>query len=64
MDILEAVDIINFNKNSTKEQTLEAHKIFFKTYFNVNIENEDGTYKNMFQIFEESYNNLKGEENE
>lgn len=65
MDILEAIDIINYNENSTKEQMLEAHEVFFKTYFNTNIKNENGTYKSMIQIFEESYNNLKkGEKNE
>lgn len=62
MDISEAIDIINYNKGTTKEQMLEAHEVFFKTYFNTSIKNENGTYKSMIQIFEESYNNLKKEE--
>lgn len=52
--------IINFEPESdetTKEKMLEAYTMFFKM-FGVDIKNSDGTYKSVYNIFEEAHNNL------
>lgn len=55
MDINEAVKIINGNIENipTDEEFLNAHKVFFKS-FGVELQNNDGIYKSVYQIFDEA----------
>ena len=54
----EACDVINFddkysNKIPTDSEILEAYKVFFKV-FDVDIQNKDGSYKSIYDIFKEA----------
>ena len=57
MDLKRAIDIINYeplDEVPTKEEQLEAYQIFFKEKFNVDIQNQDGSYKTMLTIIKEA----------
>ena len=51
----EAMDIINLNRNATNEEEIEAYKKFFEM-FGVSLQNDDGTYKSMYDVFNEAHN--------
>lgn len=55
MDINEAVKIINGDTVNipTDEDLLNAHKMFSKS-FGVELQNNDGTYKSVYQVFDEA----------
>lgn len=54
MELEEALSIINFDKIGTEKQTLEAYTVMFKEMYNVDVKNEDGTYKNFIDILKEA----------
>ena len=58
MKLEEALSIINYDKMATKEQELEAFATIFKEMYGVDIQNPDGTYKDLFNLFEEANKNL------
>lgn len=54
MDFATATKIINCDKTpKSKDEELDAYRIFFKGAFGVDIQNLDGTYKTLNSIFEE-----------
>lgn len=55
MNINEAVKIINGETVNipTNEELINAHKVFFKS-FGVELQNNDGTYKSVYQVFDEA----------
>ena len=58
MNFKEACDVINLddkysNKFPTDSEILEAYKVFFKV-FDVDIQNQDGSYKSIYDIFKEA----------
>lgn len=59
MDINEAVKIINGDTVNipADEELLNAYKIFFKS-FGVELQNNDGTYKSVYQVFDEASRNF------
>lgn len=59
MDINEAVKIINGDTVNipTNEEFINAHKVFFKS-FGVELQNNDGTYKSVYQVFDEASRNF------
>ena len=57
MNLKRAINIINYeplDKVPTKKEQLEAYQIFFKEKFNVDIQNQDGSYKTMSTIIKEA----------
>lgn len=58
MNLKEALEYVNGIKIGTQEQYIEAHTIMFKEIYNVNVKNQDGTYKNIYEIFLESSENF------
>ncbi len=55
MDITRAIEIINLPPEaSSPEEGMEAFKTFFKELFNVDIQNEDGEYKTVYNVFKEA----------
>ena len=59
MDINEAVKIINGDTVNipTDEEFRNAYKTFFKS-FGVELQSNDGTYKSVYQIFDEASRNF------
>ena len=56
MDINRAIEIINTNPEhsvATKNETIEAFKVFFKS-FGVDIQDKSGGYKTVYEIFKEA----------
>ena len=49
-------EIINLDRNATPEEELIAYKKFFK-FLNVNLKNDKGEYKNLYDIFKEAHDN-------
>ena len=45
--------LICVSKTRTNEEILEAYKVFFKV-FDVDIQNKDGSYKSIYDIFKEA----------
>lgn len=61
MKFSEAVKILDYEdyeKSATQEEHLEAMRVFWKTLFNVDIENKDGSYKSILDIFKEASNEI------
>nr|DAR44198.1 MAG TPA: Small acid-soluble spore protein H family [Caudoviricetes sp.] len=55
MDINRAIEIINLPPElSSPEEGMEAYKTFFKDLFDVDIKNEDGKYKSVYDILKEA----------
>lgn len=54
MELNEAIKIFNYEKCGTKEEQLEAATLVFKHLFKVDVQNDDGSYKNMYNIIEEA----------
>ena len=59
MDINEAVKIINGDTVNipTDEEFINAYKVFFKS-FGVGLQNNDGTYESVYQVFDEASRNF------
>lgn len=53
MNLDKATQIINYEIAANVGEQLEAYKVFFKETFNVDVQNEDGTFKTISQVFEE-----------
>lgn len=61
MDANRAIKIINLEPTefcASKEETIEAYKVFFKT-LGVDIQDENGNYKSVYEILKESAMNAK-----
>ena len=59
MKLDRAIRIINYdiNENASKQEEFEAYKVFFKKLFNTDIQNDNGEYKSMYDIFSEASKN-------
>ena len=60
MTINEAIKILDYEdyeKYYTNEERLEALRLFWKEMYGTDIQNEDGTYKSMYTILKEAYEN-------
>lgn len=58
MNLKEALEYVNGIKIGTQEQYMEAHTVMFKEIYDVNVKNQDGTYKNIYEIFSEASKNF------
>ena len=55
MDINRAIEIINMQPEmSSPAEEREAYRIFFKKLFNVNVQNDSGEFKSIYNIFKEA----------
>jgi hypothetical protein len=57
MELSEAIKIINYevyDRCVTKEEEVEAQRVFWRDLFKVDIQNSDGSYKSVYSIFEEA----------
>lgn len=56
MELDRAIRIINYdaNENVSESEQLEAFKIFFKELFDTDIQNSNGEYRSMYDIFSEA----------
>jgi len=55
MDINRAIEIINLPPEaSSPKEGMEAYKTFFKELFDVDIQNKNGEYKSVYNIFKEA----------
>lgn len=55
MDINRAIEIINMPPEmSSPAEEREAYRIFFKELFNVNVQNDSGEFKSIYNIFKEA----------
>lgn len=56
MELDRAIRIINYDidENASESEQLEAFKVFFKELFDTDIQNSNGEYKNMYDIFSEA----------
>lgn len=62
MDINKAIKIIDLDPAYTsKKETLEAYKVFFKS-FGVDIMDKNGNYKTVYEILKEAAMNKGGDE--
>ena len=60
MTINEAIKILDYEgyeEYHTKEEYLEALRLFWKEMYGTDIQNEDGSYKSMYTILKEAYEN-------
>ena len=58
MNLKEALEYVNEIKTGTQEQYMEAYTVMFKEMYGVNVKNQDGTYKNIYEIFLEASENF------
>lgn len=56
MDLDRAIRIINYDidENASESEQVEALKVFFKELFDIDIQNDDGGYKSIYDIFLEA----------
>lgn len=56
MELDRAIRIINhdIDENASESEQLEAFKVFFKELFDTNIQNSDGEYRSMYDVFSEA----------
>jgi hypothetical protein len=56
LDLDRAIRIINYDidENASESEQLEAFKVFFKELFDTDIQNSDGGYKSVHDIFLEA----------
>ena len=56
MELDRAIRIINYDidENASESEQLEAFKVFFKELFDTDIQNSDGRYKSVYDIFLEA----------
>lgn len=57
MSLTDAITIIDYDKCNKNNQT-DAMSTYFKSMFSVDIKNEDGSYKDMYQILKEANQNM------
>ena len=53
MDLDRAIKIINYDIDENASQ-LEAFKVFFKELFDTDIQNSDGEYRSIHDVFSEA----------
>lgn len=56
MTLDEAIKVINMNTKNipTDQESMEAFKVYFKS-FGVDLQDENGKYKNVYDILEEAH---------
>ena len=56
MDLDRAIKIINYDadENASESEQLEAFKVFFKELFDTDIQNGDGGYRSIYDVFSEA----------
>lgn len=56
MDLDRAIKIINYDadENASESEQLEAFKVFFKELFDTDIQNSNGEYRSIYDIFSEA----------
>ena len=56
LELDRAIRIINhdIDENASESEQLEAFKVFFKELFDTNIQNSDGEYRSMYDVFSEA----------
>ena len=56
MELDRAIRIINYdvNENVSESEQLEAFKVFFKELFDTDIQNNDGEYRSIYDVFSEA----------
>ena len=56
MDLDRAIKIINYDadENASESEQVEAFKVFFKELFDTDIQNDDGGYKSIYEVFLEA----------
>ena len=56
LDLDRAIRIINYdiNENASESEQLEAFKVFFKELFDTDIQNSDGEYRSIHDVFSEA----------
>lgn len=62
MNLDRAIRIINYNanENASESEQLEAFKVFFKELFDTDIQNSDGGYKSIYDVFSEASKKFHG----
>lgn len=60
MEVDVAIKAIDYEVGIEDVDMGNAHTVFFKKLFNVDVKNEDGTIKSVYDILKESNNNMKG----
>lgn len=58
LELDRAIRIINYdaNENASESEQLEAYRVFFKELFDTDIQNSDGRYKSIYDVFSEASN--------
>ena len=56
MELDRAIRIINhdIDENASGSEQLEAFKVFFKELFDTDIQNSDGGYRSIYDVFSEA----------
>ena len=54
MELDRAIRIINADENASESEQLEAFNVFFKELFDTDIQNTDGGYKSVYDVFSEA----------
>ena len=56
MELDRAIRIINYDidENASESEQLEAFKVFFKELFDTDIQNSDGGYRSIYDVFSEA----------
>ena len=54
MELDRAIRIINADENASESEQLEAFKVFFKELFDTDIQNSDGRYRSIYDVFSEA----------
>lgn len=56
MELDRAIKIINYDidENASESEQLEAFKVFFKELFDTDIQNSDGGYRSIYDVFSEA----------
>ena len=56
MELDRAIRIINYDidENVSESEQLEAFKVFFKELFDTDIQNSDGEYRSIYDVFSEA----------
>lgn len=56
MELDRAIRIINYDidENASESEQLEAFKVFFKELFDTDIQNSDGGYRSIYEVFSEA----------
>ena len=59
MDLNQAIKIMNYDTEipPSMEESIEAEEVFFIKLFNVNVKNPDGSFRSIYDIFEEESDN-------